>query len=75
LHKALNDPSTRKSLPVLVVGDDGEAETKYVAPAELSAWAYDVKLAGEPLQCNSSDGTCAEMRCDRLESALVLVTG
>jgi beta-1,2-xylosyltransferase len=27
----------------------------------LSAFFYDMKLAGEPLQCNETDGTCNDM--------------
>lgn len=69
----LNDSSPRKSLPVLAVGKGGKAETQYVAPVDLGAWAYDVRLAGQPLQCNSTDGTCDEMRCERTKAEALQV--
>lgn len=63
LHKALNDESRLRTLPVLVAKDDGEAKTKYFAPDDVRQWGYDVKLAGKPVQCDDNDGTCEEMRC------------
>ncbi len=36
--------------------------TQHFSVAEVADFYYDMKLAGSPLQCNETDGTCDQMR-------------
>ncbi len=46
------------------VGTDGgplKLQRERYSVSELSDFYYDMKLAGQPLQCNETDGTCDRM--------------
>ena len=42
--------------------------TEKMSTSKMSAFYFDMKLAGGPLQCSEDDGTCEDIRCvDALE--------
>ncbi|CDZ97038.1 cap1-related protein [Phaffia rhodozyma] len=62
LHKMVNDPSTLKTVPVLLTNaDSGEAKTEVFSPTQIREWGYDISLSGKAVQCDQEDGTCADM--------------
>lgn len=60
-----NHAQNRSEEPVTfyapVVGTDGgplKMKKETGSARDLSEFFYDMKLAGDPLQCNQTDGTC-----------------
>jgi beta-1,2-xylosyltransferase len=59
-----NQSDARVSFVVPDIGTEGgplRLRRETGAARDISEFFYDMKLAGEPLQCNSTDGTCDEI--------------
>jgi hypothetical protein len=47
------------------IGNEGgplKMRKKQFSVSDISKFYFDMKLAGGPLQCNETDGTCDEMK-------------
>lgn len=65
LHDFAGNRSTEEvSFVVPDLGPEGgplKIRREFGITKDLSEFFYDMKLAGEPLQCDEKDGTCDEM--------------